>query len=118
MIKFEKNTKFGGKKISVLKEIGENGGSPGLAQADSKMSGEENFDPKMSFEQSTSSGSSSGLKVLSLNATKAGMEGLDTNKINAIVAEASKGSKFYEAKSKNQVRPVFLCQVPSSISLF
>ena len=67
------------------------------------MSGEENLDPIMSSEPSTSSG----LKVLSLNATKAGMEGLDTNKINAIVAEASKGSKFYEAKSKNQVRPLF-----------
>jgi hypothetical protein len=41
--------------------------------------------------------------VLSVNVTKAGMEGLDADKINAIVAEASKGSKFYEAKSKNQV---------------
>jgi hypothetical protein len=38
-----------------------------------------------------------------VNATKAGMSGLDTEKINSIIAEASKGSKFYEAKSKNQV---------------
>ena len=43
------------------------------------------------------------LKVLSVNTTKAGMGGLDTEKINSIIAEASKGSKFYEAKSKNQV---------------
>jgi DNA polymerase kappa len=50
--------------------------------------------------------SSSGLKVLSLNMTKAGMEGLDKDKINAIVAEASKGSKFYEAKLKNQVKDI------------
>ena len=60
---------------------------------------DKNLESKM-----TSSSSSSGMNVLSLNATKAGREGLDTNKINAIVAEASKGSKFYEAKSKNQVR--------------
>ena len=65
------------------------------------MAGEENIDP-----QSAAGPSSSGLKVLSLNMTKAGMEGLDKDKINAIVAEASKGSKFYEAKSKNQVRDI------------
>ena len=58
----------------------------------------ENQDP-----QSKAGPSTSGLNVLSLNANKAGMEGLDTDKINSVVAEASKGSKFYEAKSKNQV---------------
>ena len=52
---------------------------------------------------SASASSSSAFGLLSVNATKAGMSGLDTEKINSIVAEASKGSKFYEAKSKNQV---------------
>ena len=64
------------------------------------MVGEEIIDPQ------SAGPSSSGLKILSLNMTKAGMEGLDKDKINAIVAEASKGSKFYEAKQKNQVRDI------------
>ena len=42
--------------------------------------------------------------LMTLNATKAGMSGLDTNRINAIIDEASKGSKFYEAKAKSQKR--------------
>ena len=46
----------------------------------------------------------SSLKLMSINDTKAGMEGLDKAAINAIIAEASKGSKFYEAKSKAQKR--------------
>ena len=37
---------------------------------------------------------------IGLNAHKAGMEGLDKNKINQIILEASRGSKFYE----NEVR--------------
>ena len=37
---------------------------------------------------------------IGLNAHKAGMEGLDKEKINQIILEASKGSKFYE----NEVR--------------
>ena len=45
-----------------------------------------------------------GLNVMTLNDTKAGMEGLDKEKINAIIEEASKGSKFYEAKAKSQQR--------------
>jgi hypothetical protein len=44
------------------------------------------------------------LGLMSLNATKAGMQGLDTERINAIIDQASKGSKFYEAKAKNQKR--------------
>ena len=40
--------------------------------------------------------------TMSLNATKAGMEGLDVDKINAIIKSASKGSKFYQMKEKNQ----------------
>ena len=44
------------------------------------------------------------LGLMSLNATKAGMHGLDTERINAIIDQASKGSKFYEAKAKTQKR--------------
>ena len=44
------------------------------------------------------------LGLMNLNDTKAGMHGLDTKRINAIIDEASKGSKFYEAKAKNQKR--------------
>lgn len=44
------------------------------------------------------------LAVMALNDTKAGMTGLDKNKINAIIEEASKGSKFYAAKIKSQER--------------
>ena len=42
--------------------------------------------------------------LMSINATKAGMEGLDKAAINAIIEEASKGSKFYEAKKASQKR--------------
>ena len=41
---------------------------------------------------------------MALNATKAGMTGLDTDRINAIIAEASKGSNFFKAKEKSQAR--------------
>ncbi|CAG7828032.1 unnamed protein product [Allacma fusca] len=40
--------------------------------------------------------------VIQLNATKAGMEGLDVASINAIINETSKGSKFYEHKAKQR----------------
>jgi len=40
------------------------------------------------------------LSLMTLNANKAGMEGLDTEKINQIIEEASKGSKFYQHKQK------------------
>ena len=36
-------------------------------------------------------GTSAGPSNMALNATKAGMTGLDTARINAIIAEASKG---------------------------
>ena len=42
--------------------------------------------------------------LMTLNDTKAGMDGLDTERINSIIEDASKGSKFYEAKAKNQKR--------------
>lgn len=40
--------------------------------------------------------------LLKLNDHKAGMQGLDTERINQIIEEASKGSKFYQHKQKNQ----------------
>lgn len=40
------------------------------------------------------------LSRVALNDNKAGMEGLDRDKINAIIIEASKGSKFYENELK------------------
>lgn len=39
---------------------------------------------------------------MALNATKAGMEGLDVETINKTIMEASEGSKFYEHKRKQQ----------------
>ena len=39
---------------------------------------------------------------MALNDTKAGMAGLDKAKINAIIEETSKGSKFYIAKAERQ----------------
>ncbi len=47
--------------------------------------------------------SSNGLmKRMALNDTKAGMEGLDVRKINHIIEEASKGSKFYIHQQNQQ----------------
>lgn len=42
--------------------------------------------------------------LLKLNDHKAGMQGLDTERINQIIEEASKGSKFYQHKQKSQER--------------
>ncbi|XP_028396102.1 DNA polymerase kappa-like [Dendronephthya gigantea] len=39
---------------------------------------------------------------MDLNTTKAGMEGLDKEKINQIIHDASKGSKFYENEKKKE----------------
>lgn len=39
---------------------------------------------------------------IGLNAHKAGMEGLDKKKINQVILEASKGSKFYENEVKRE----------------
>ncbi|KAK2715560.1 DNA polymerase kappa-like isoform X2 [Artemia franciscana] len=44
-----------------------------------------------------------GCNTISINATKAGMEGIDKEKINKIIEEASKGSKFYLHKEKSQM---------------
>ena len=50
----------------------------------------------------TDSGSSGG--VMSLNCNKAGMVGLDKEKINQIIEAASRGSKFYKKKQEDQKR--------------
>ena len=50
----------------------------------------------------TDSASSCGL--MSLNCNKAGMAGLDKEKINQIIESASKGSKFYKKKQEDQAR--------------
>merc|ERR1719402_891857 len=42
--------------------------------------------------------------LMALNDNKAGMTGLDTDKINAIIESASKGSKFYQAKLASQAK--------------
>ena len=49
----------------------------------------------------TASGS---VKLMSLNCNKAGMAGLDKEKINQIIEECSKGSKFYKKKQQDQLR--------------
>lgn len=46
--------------------------------------------------------SGSGLKTMALNDTKAGMEGLDVQRINQVIEEASKGSKFYIHQQNQQ----------------
>ncbi|KAM9391879.1 DNA polymerase kappa isoform 1-T4 [Pholidichthys leucotaenia] len=48
----------------------------------------------------TSSKEEGFLSRMALNDNKAGMEGLDRDKINKIIMEASKGSKFYENELK------------------
>ena len=41
---------------------------------------------------------------MSLNCNKAGMVGLDKEKINQIIEETSRGSKFYKKKQEDQQR--------------
>jgi hypothetical protein len=53
---------------------------------------------------SSSTGQSAELKIMALNDTKAGMQGLDVDKINQIIQQASKGSKFYEHKKQRQMQ--------------
>ncbi|KAG7278323.1 hypothetical protein CRUP_029928 [Coryphaenoides rupestris] len=42
------------------------------------------------------------LSRMALNDNKAGMEGLDRDRINKIIMEASKGSRFYEYEAKKE----------------
>lgn len=73
-------------------------------------SDKENVDSAKMAEQTTKAnrndlpGSSSGPQNLALNTHKAGMEGLDTEKINEIIKKASEGSRFYQHKQKCQQR--------------
>ncbi|CAL4166367.1 unnamed protein product, partial [Meganyctiphanes norvegica] len=69
---------------------------------DDKSEGENG--PKLVQQLATSSthGKRCGLQNLQLNAHKAGMQGLDTNKINEIIQKASEGSRFYLHKQKRQ----------------
>ncbi|XP_050716765.1 DNA polymerase kappa-like [Eriocheir sinensis] len=56
-------------------------------------------------EQKASSGTSrntSGPQNLTLNTHKAGMQGLDTERINEVIKRASEGSRFYQHKQKHQ----------------
>ena len=46
--------------------------------------------------------SQSQVERMSLNDQKAGMEGLDKDRINKIIHEASKGSKFYENERRKE----------------
>lgn len=52
----------------------------------------------------SSSSSSTLATVMELNCGKAGMEGLDKERVNAVIEEASRGSKFYAAKMRAQER--------------
>lgn len=60
-----------------------------------RMTEKPNVDPSKASEN---------IGLLKLNDHKAGMQGLDTERINQIIEEASKGSKFYQHKQKNQER--------------
>lgn len=60
----------------------------------------ENHEEEKTKINSTSS--SGGLKRMALNDTKAGMKGLDVEKINQIIEDASRGSKFYIHQQKEQ----------------
>ena len=42
--------------------------------------------------------------VMSLNCNKAGMDGLDRERINQIIEAATRGSKFYKKKQEDQRR--------------
>ena len=47
---------------------------------------------------------STGLGLMALNDTKAGMEGLDKEAISRVIEEASRGSKFYAKKQADQAK--------------
>ncbi|KAK8764427.1 hypothetical protein V5799_032966 [Amblyomma americanum] len=45
-----------------------------------------------------------GVKILELNASKAGLQGIDKDRVNKIIQEASKGTPYYEHQQKRQRR--------------
>lgn len=67
----------------------------------------------------TKNGGVTGPQNLTLNTHKAGMEGLDTEKINEIIKNASEGSRFYQYKQKCQQRlDVKLSQIKQAAASF
>ncbi|KAI6654891.1 DNA polymerase kappa [Oopsacas minuta] len=67
------------------------------------ISDSEEYDPLSSgLEPEIESLSTDTDSRMALNTNKAGMEGLDKDKINKIIIEASKGSKFYINQKKRQ----------------
>lgn len=46
----------------------------------------------------------SDVKILELNASKAGLQGIDKDRVNKIIQDASKGTPFYEHQQKRQRR--------------
>lgn len=63
---------------------------------------DKNVNNENSTETPSSTTSGRGLKTMALNDTKAGMEGLDVQRINQVIEEASKGSKFYIHQQNQQ----------------
>ncbi|CAL8346595.1 unnamed protein product [Lota lota] len=54
--------------------------------------------------ESTSANGGGFLSRMALNDNKAGMEGLDRDRINKIIIESSKGSRFYENEAKKELQ--------------
>uniref|UniRef100_A0A8C5FT73 DNA polymerase kappa n=1 Tax=Gadus morhua TaxID=8049 RepID=A0A8C5FT73_GADMO len=54
--------------------------------------------------ESTSADGGGFLSRMALNDNKAGMEGLDRERINKIIIESSKGSRFYENEAKKELQ--------------
>ncbi|CAL8248905.1 unnamed protein product [Merluccius merluccius] len=54
--------------------------------------------------ESTAANGGGFLSRMALNDNKAGMEGLDRDRINKIIMEASKGSRFYENEAKKELQ--------------
>lgn len=78
----ESKSKYGNFEIAVVHEPKRSEESTSTFEVDKPESSKDN--------------STCGPSRMSLNDHKAGMEGLDKEKINKIIFEASKGSKFYE----------------------
>lgn len=44
------------------------------------------------------------VKILELNSSKAGLQGIDKDHVNKVIQEASKGTPYYEHQQKRQKR--------------
>ncbi len=62
---------------------------------------------------SSTTQSSPPISIIGLNTHKSGMEGLDSDKINQIILDASKGSKYYqnEVKKDQQIEKRVQCML-------